>query len=146
MRELMAAAALQASETPTTDAALMAKVATLEEQVKEIDERCTRWVEYANSLKPKADAWDAHEDYWSTYRMIDVLGWPCQCGRKTFMQKMSGIASLIGITVQPTDTYSEIRKRVLLKSHPDKRRCTVDLIVLYEKVYLAATTLPARWI
>ena len=151
----------------TPDAELRTKFADLEEdqrktkkQLEETEAEHIKWMENANALderirllrerckviKPKADAWDANVEYLSTAMMIEVLGEPQNylnnCRVKTPMEKMTGIATLAGITVEASDTYAKIRKQVLLKTHPDKRQCTAEYVILYEKICLAATNLP----
>jgi len=151
----------------TPDAELRTKFADLEEdqrktkkQLEETEAEHIKWMENANALdkrirllrerckviKPKADAWDANVEYLTTRLMQGAFGLPHEYLEnyrpKTFMEKMIGIAKLAGITVQPADTYANIRKQVLLKTHPDKRRCTAEEVILYEKICLAVTSLP----
>jgi len=100
--------------------------------MKELEKRLAK-------AEAKAAAWDKHEDYLSTKQLEDAVN-PLQ----NPMQKLSKMAALAGIHVRSSDTYKQLRKKVLFVTHSDKRVCNVDQEMLFEKICKAVNDLPAR--
>jgi hypothetical protein len=123
-------------------------------QMKDVEERYFNWKKYgeeehdtaqwwkkqAEQAETKAAAWDAHIERINDNLMRQAMG----DFMTTPLQKMVNLAKLAGLVVQPADTYHEIRKNVLLKVHPDKRKCAFDKDALFERICVAVGEMPAH--
>jgi hypothetical protein len=123
-------------------------------QMKDVEERYFKWRKFgeeenakaklwakqAEEAEDKAEAWDAHIGRINDNLMRQAMG----TFLTTPLQKMVNLAKLAGVAVQPADTYHEVRKNVLLKVHPDKRRCAFDKDALFERICVAVGEMPAH--
>jgi hypothetical protein len=123
-------------------------------QMKDVEERYFKWRKFgeeenakaklwakeAEEAEAKAVAWDAHIGRINDNLMRQAMG----TFLTTPLQKMVNLAKLAGVAVQPADTYHEVRKNVLLKVHPDKRRCAFDKDALFERICVAVGEMPAH--
>jgi hypothetical protein len=103
-------------------------------------ENAKLWCQRAKKAEAKAVAWDEHIGRINDNLMGQAMG----DYRTTPLQKMVNFAKLAGIVVQPADKYHEIRKNVLLKVHPDKRRCAFEKDALFERICIAVGEMPAH--
>jgi chromosome segregation ATPase len=103
-------------------------------------ENAKLWCQRAEKAEAKAVAWDEHIGRINDNLMGQAMG----DYRTTPLQKMVNFAKLAGIVVQPADKYHEIRKNVLLKVHPDKRRCAFEKDALFERICIAVGEMPAH--
>ena len=107
-------------------AELVIKVAKFEKRLK--------------TLEDKASAWDMHEDYLSSKRLEDAITFN---GVKLLPKSaMIKLALLVGIDVKTKQAYKELRKKVLLKVHPDKSSPKTDQMMLFEKICKAVNDMP----
>jgi hypothetical protein len=98
------------------------------------------WSKRVGEAEAKVKAWDAYIGRINDNLMRQAMG----DFMTTPLQKMVNFAKLAGVVVQPTDTYHEVRKNVLLKVHPDKRRCAFDKDALFERICVAVGEMPAH--
>jgi len=127
---------------------LRAKVSELEQSLQLYKEKLKLWRDYGNEAGPKANAWDKYVDFLSDSLLEIAIGFDIneikQMRIKTPRQQMNNLASLVDINVQPTETYMQIRKKLLLETHPDKRKGTPEQALLYEKIIKKIGEMPTH--
>ena len=102
------------------------------DHVKQLEERVKK-------TEAKAAAWDKHEDYLSTAQLKEAMK-----NLKTPMEKLIKMAEMAGICVRCTDTYKQLKRKVVLVTHPDKRKCDLDKDMLFEKICKTVNDLPSN--
>ena len=91
----------------------------------------------AISCKLKANAWDEQTER-TTNRLIEEA-----LRTYNMKEKMANLARLAGINVLSTDTYNELRKKVLLRTHSDKHNEILAKEVLFEKICKKVNDMPS---
>ena len=142
-------ACAKASEDSVCEATgeLKTKLAALEAKCNQSMQREKETEARSSKFETIACAWSKFADYLSSKQLEDALGCTLeQCLQhvKTPMEKMTNLAILACISFRPTDTYSAIRKKLLLATHPDKRSCPQEEEVLYDKICKALFDLPTH--
>ena len=127
---------------------LRAQVSELEQRLQFHINELTKWKVFAKEVAPKACAWDKYVDFLSDSLLENAIGFDVeyinQIRIKTPRQKMKNLARLVDINVQPTDTYMQIRKKLLLETHPDKCKGTHEQALLYEKIIKKIGEMPTH--
>ena len=134
-------------ESDTIDE-LRAQMTKLQQRLQLYKDELTVWRDYGNEAGPKANAWDKYVDFLSDSLLEDAIGFDIEYINhiriKTPRQKMRNLARLVDIDVQPTDTYMQIRKKLLLETHPDKCKGTPEQALLYEKIIKKIGEMPTH--
>jgi len=113
-------------------------------RMQNVSDNCLRWIKYGEKSKKiatacqlKANAWDEQTELATNKLLEDAL--------RTYnmREKMANLAKLAGINILSTDTYNEIRKKVLLRTHSDKHNEILAKEVLFEKICKTVNDMPS---
>jgi len=113
-------------------------------RMQRVSDNCIGWIKYgeksnkiATACQLKANAWDEQTELATNKLLEDAL--------RTYnmREKIANLARLAGINVLSTDTYNEIRKKVLLRTHSDKHNEILAKEVLFEKICKKVNDMPS---
>jgi len=131
------------SELRAAAAVSEATIEKLNAEMVRVKDNCLAWIKHGKEAHKlmihcqlRSDAWDELTDHATNKQIEDAI--------RTFnlRDKMANLAILAGICVQKADTYNELRRKVLLATHPDKHRETLTKEVLFEKICKTVNNMP----